>query len=188
MAAEVGYHEAAWDYFRQALYVDLANLHGNTVDGMHIASTGGVWSALVCGFGGMRDRGGRLSFDPRLPDAFPHLTFALVWRGTRFRVRLAPDSMTFTVLSGPGGVPISVRGEEHVLRADRPLVVDLGPDGARGTRLARELDEEPQLGGTRADGSRITAGVPDPIPSTEAIDDPADLVEPPPIGPHVPQS
>ncbi|MEC9052845.1 MAG: glycoside hydrolase family 65 protein, partial [Actinomycetota bacterium] len=62
MAAEVGYHEQAWDYFRQALYVDLANLHGNTVDGMHIASTGGVWSALVCGFGGMRDRGGRLTF------------------------------------------------------------------------------------------------------------------------------
>ena len=188
MAAEVGYHEAAWDYFRQALYVDLANLHGNTVDGMHIASTGGVWSALVCGFGGMRDRGGRLSFDPRLPDAFPHLTFALVWRGTRFRVRLTPDTMTFTVVSGTGPVPVAVRGEEHVLRADRPLVVDLGPDGARGTRLARELDEEPQLGGTRADGSRITAGVPDPIPSTEAVDDPADLVEPPPIGPHVPQS
>ncbi|HEY1116757.1 MAG TPA: hypothetical protein VGE43_03570, partial [Acidimicrobiales bacterium] len=72
------------------------------------------------------------------------------------------------------------------------LVVPLGPNdgrtGGHGTRLARTLGEEPQLGGTRADGSKITAGVPDPIPSTEAVDDPADLVEPPPIGPHVPQS
>ena len=188
MAAEVGYDQVAWDYFRQALYVDLANLHGNTVDGMHIASTGGVWSALVCGFGGMRDRGGRLSFDPRLPDAFPHLEFALVWRDSRFRVRLEPSSITFTVLSGPGGVPLTVRGEEHVLHADEPLVVPLGEGGGHGTRLPATLDDHPQLGGTRADGSRITAGVPDPIPATTAVEDPADMVEPPPIGPHVPQS
>ena len=46
VAAEVGYHEAAMDYFKQALYVDLADLHENTVDGLHVASSGGVWSAL----------------------------------------------------------------------------------------------------------------------------------------------
>ena len=52
IAAEVGYHEAALDYFHQALYVDLHDLHGNTVDGLHVASAGGVWSTLVHGFGG----------------------------------------------------------------------------------------------------------------------------------------
>ena len=180
MAAEVGYHEQAWDYFLQALYVDLANLHGNTVDGMHIASTGGVWSALVCGFGGMRDRGGRLTFDPRLPDAFDQLTFSLVWRGSRVRVRLAEDAMTFTVVAGTGGVPVSVRGSEHVVHADEPLVVPLGEAGAAGTRLARPLDEHPQLGGTRADGSKITAGVPEPIPMPE---DEPDHAGPPPTEP-----
>ncbi|WP_370039317.1 glycoside hydrolase family 65 protein [Nocardioides sp.] len=180
MAAEVGYHEQAWDYFLQALYVDLANLHGNTVDGMHIASTGGVWSALVCGFGGMRDRGGRLTFDPRLPDAFDQLTFSLVWRGSRVRVRLAEDAMTFTVVAGTGGVPVTVRGSEHVVHADEPLVVPLGEGGAAGTRLARPLDEHPQLGGTRADGSKITAGVPEPIPMADDEPDPAG---PPPTEP-----
>ena len=33
VAAEVGYHEVAYDYFLDALYVDLANAHDNTVDG-----------------------------------------------------------------------------------------------------------------------------------------------------------
>ena len=70
VAAEVGYHEVAYGYFLDALYVDLANQHDNTVDGLHVASTGGVWSALVNGFGGMRDHDGRLSFDPRLPDGW----------------------------------------------------------------------------------------------------------------------
>ncbi len=67
IAAEVGYHELARRYFRSALFVDLADLHHNTADGVHVASTGGVWSALVFGFGGFRDHEGRYTFDPRFP-------------------------------------------------------------------------------------------------------------------------
>ena len=90
MAAEVGYHEVAFDYFVDALFVDLADRHGNTVDGLHVASAGGVWCALVNGFGGMRDHDGRLSFDPRLPDGWESLTFRVTWRGTRVRATLTP--------------------------------------------------------------------------------------------------
>ena len=79
-----------------------------------------------------------------------------------------------------GGVPVSVRGSEHVVHADEPLVVPLGEGGAAGTRLARPLDEHPQLGGTRADGSKITAGVPEPIPMADDEPDPAG---PPPTEP-----
>jgi alpha,alpha-trehalose phosphorylase len=42
-------------YFYNAMFVDLADLHGNTSDGVHVASTGGVWNILAYGFGGMRD-------------------------------------------------------------------------------------------------------------------------------------
>ncbi len=69
MAAEVGgYHEMALRYFYTGLFVDLDDRHANTSDGgVHVASTGGgVWSALVYGFGGMRDYDGRITFDPRL--------------------------------------------------------------------------------------------------------------------------
>ena len=55
IAAEVGYASSRCEYFQSALFVDLADLHGNAPDGVHVASTGGVWSALVYGFGGFRD-------------------------------------------------------------------------------------------------------------------------------------
>ena len=58
IAAEVGYRELALRYFYNALFVDLADLHGNTSDGVHVASTGGVWNILAYGFGGMRDYNG----------------------------------------------------------------------------------------------------------------------------------
>ena len=47
IAAEVGYNDLALRYFFDGLFVDLADLHRNTADGVHVASTGGVWSALV---------------------------------------------------------------------------------------------------------------------------------------------
>ena len=52
MAAEVGYGDVALKHFTDALFIDLDNSHGNTIDGVHIASTGGIWSSLVCGFAG----------------------------------------------------------------------------------------------------------------------------------------
>ena len=65
-AAQIGYDELAFDYFCEALYVDLADAHRNTADGVHIASAGGVWGALVFGFAGMYDNGVALRFAPSL--------------------------------------------------------------------------------------------------------------------------
>ena len=64
MASAVGYPEAALDYFLDACAVDLADAHGNTADGIHIASCGGTWLALVAGFGGLRDFDGEVRLRP----------------------------------------------------------------------------------------------------------------------------
>ena len=68
MASEVGYPEAALEYFVHACAVDLIDMHGNTADGIHIASCGGTWLALVAGFGGLRENASDVCFAPRLPD------------------------------------------------------------------------------------------------------------------------
>ncbi|GAA3573594.1 glycosyl hydrolase family 65 protein [Microlunatus spumicola] len=154
IAAEVGYADLALRYFQNSLYVDLANLHGNTSDGVHVASTGGVWNALVYGFAGMRDYNGVITFDPRLPEAWPSLSFQLTLRGTRVRVDLEARRMGFVVLEG-GQAELSVRGHRVVVSAAAPVWVPLedqgprlhGPIGSRG-------------GERRPDGTLITASVP----------------------------
>jgi len=173
IAAEVGYHEAALHYFHESLYVDLMNVHGNTVDGLHVASTGGVWSALAFGFGGMRDHAGLLSFDPRLPATWPGLRFRFCWQGSRVLVELTEERITFS-LDAPDSaeVALSVRGTPYVVTAAAPLVVDL--DG-QGDRIDGLLGDHPVIGGTRADGSTITAGVPDPILPPEEFDNTGEL-------------
>ena len=56
-AAQIGYDDLAVEYFREALFVDLADTHGNARDGVHVASAGGVWTTIVFGFAGLFDSG-----------------------------------------------------------------------------------------------------------------------------------
>ena len=156
IAAEVGYYDMALKYFLHALFVDLADLHGNTSDGVHVASTGGVWSALVYGFGGMRNHHGELAFDPRLPEAWNQMRFRLILRGNKLQVTVRQDSIEF-VVSG-SALELSVRGTTYQVQPDAPLRVSLNDQGERFDGL---LGTSPLIGGRRADGSLMTAGVPE---------------------------
>ena len=99
-AAQIGYEELAVEYFREALFVDLADLHGNTSDGVHIASAGGVWGTIVFGFAGLHDTGVSLTFAPRLPSVWKRISFRVQRHGHRLRVDLDAEGCTVTVLDG----------------------------------------------------------------------------------------
>ena len=116
MAAEVGYGELALRHFERALFIDLADHHGNTADGVHLASAGGIWSVLVCGFGGLRDSGEEPSLDPRLPAGWNSLEFPLTIAGTLLTVRIDPDGVTVEARSGPG-LTLLVCGERVTVEA-----------------------------------------------------------------------
>ncbi len=109
IAAEIGYGPLAEEYFRYALLMDLADVNGNVVDGVHIASTGGVWMALTYGFAGMRDHDGVLRFDPRLPSSWRRLAFPLRFRDRTLRVALEGDRLTFVLQAGEA-LDVEVRG------------------------------------------------------------------------------
>jgi len=110
VAAEVGYADLAWKYFEQSLYLDLADTHGNTADGVHIANAGGVWAALVHGFAGLRDTGHELQFAPRIPAAWDGLRFRLQRHGSLVEVSVTADQATVTVVSG-ANVPVRIGDE-----------------------------------------------------------------------------
>lgn len=124
MAAEVGYGHTALEHFTEALFIDLDNTHSNTIDGVHIASAGGIWSSLVSGFGGMRDQGEVLFFDPRLPLEWAGLSFTLKLRGRVLSVSLRQESIQFSVDAGT--LSLDVRGARVDVGVD-PLVVPLEP-------------------------------------------------------------
>jgi alpha,alpha-trehalose phosphorylase len=111
VASAAGHPETALRYFEEAATVDLYDTHGNTADGIHIASCGGTWLALVAGFGGLRDYDGEARFAPRLPAGWSRLRFRVQLRGQRLEVDMTPAGTNYTLLDGDG-LTISHFGEE----------------------------------------------------------------------------
>jgi beta-phosphoglucomutase len=81
-----------YEQFMQAALVDLEDTRGNSADGIHAASAGGVWQAVVFGFGGIQLKDSQPVATPHLPDTWTRLKFKLHWRGTWHSFDLSPSS------------------------------------------------------------------------------------------------
>jgi alpha,alpha-trehalose phosphorylase len=127
VAAEVGHVELAYDYFAEAALLDLDDLQHNTRDGVHIASLAGACIVAIAGFGGLRDRDGKISFVPRLPQALTRL--ALNFRArktTRLRIEVEPTQATYTLLTGEP-IDIQHHGEPITITAGQPVQRPIPP-------------------------------------------------------------
>jgi trehalose/maltose hydrolase-like predicted phosphorylase len=106
-----------------AAQIDLQDLTTTSASGLHLAAMGGLWQALVFGFGGVRPRGGRLGIDPHLPPAWGGLELRLRFRGSRVHIRADRGELSVhaqplaAVLvggqpytAGPAGVQFTRRG------------------------------------------------------------------------------
>jgi alpha,alpha-trehalose phosphorylase len=120
IASAVGYADAALDYFLDACAVDLLDIHGTTADGIHIASCGGTWLALVAGFGGLRDADGRVQLRPRLPEAWDGLCFRIAVRGQLIEVDMTHEATTYRLVEGRG-LMVEHCGREFRLTPEMPV-------------------------------------------------------------------
>jgi alpha,alpha-trehalose phosphorylase len=136
IAAEVGHLELGYDYWAEAAFTDLRDLHRTIDDGLHIAGLAGAWTAAVAGFGGMRDHDGRITFAPRLPPALSRLCFRMTFSGRVLLVDIQrhvqngtsgpPEQATYRLL---GGDPVRTwhHGEAIDLHVDAPVTRPVPP-------------------------------------------------------------
>ena len=85
-ACEVDLPEEAYHHFMLAARADLRNPRGNAGDGIHAASTGGVWQAAVFGFAGLRPTDDGMAIRPRLPQHWQRLAFRYTYQNQNYSV------------------------------------------------------------------------------------------------------
>jgi trehalose/maltose hydrolase-like predicted phosphorylase len=88
MACDVGKPEDAYEQFIRAVRADLRDVRGNAGDGIHAASAGGTWQAIVFGFAGLRVTAEGWTIHPRLPHHWKRLAFKFIHRGETHEVDL----------------------------------------------------------------------------------------------------
>jgi kojibiose phosphorylase len=79
LASDLGKSTEAYELFMHALMVDLEDNRGNTSDGIHGASAGGIWQAVIFGFGGIQITENGPVANPHLPPGWTRLKFKLHW-------------------------------------------------------------------------------------------------------------
>ncbi len=88
-ACILGRPQEAYEHFLRAARADLEDIRGNADEGIHAASAGGLWQAVVFGFAGLRVRDdGEYTLKPCLPDPWERLAFRFYLRGRRHQVEL----------------------------------------------------------------------------------------------------
>ena len=94
MACGVGQPDEAYEHFIRAARADLRDVRGNAGDGIHAASAGGSWQAVVFGFGGLRVTPQGWTTRPCLPSHWRRLAFRFLHRGQPVKVvhTAAPDT------------------------------------------------------------------------------------------------
>jgi hypothetical protein len=93
LLARASRHAEAVDLLRIATRIDIDDNSKTTAHGLHVATMGGVWLAMVEGFAGIKPDGDGLSIQPRLPGAWDGLTIHLVYQGVRVKVRIDGDDV-----------------------------------------------------------------------------------------------
>ena len=97
-ACEINRPDLAYEHFIRAARVDLDDARGNAADGIHAASAGGLWQAVVFGFAGLTVRNGRPSIDPRLPAHWQGVSFKFQYRGETYQVDIKRGESSITVI------------------------------------------------------------------------------------------
>ena len=81
LAAWLGHVEDAYVHFMRSALVDLDDVRGNAADGIHGASCGGTWQAVVFGFAGLRVGEDGWQVNPHLPHHWKRVAFRFYYRG-----------------------------------------------------------------------------------------------------------
>ncbi|MFZ6020709.1 MAG: glycosyl hydrolase family 65 protein, partial [Chloroflexota bacterium] len=92
IACRVGKPEEAYEHFMRAALADLEDVRGNAHDGIHAASAGGIWQAIVFGFGGLKLGENDWYSQPCLPTHWKRLAFRLKYRGQTLEIDLFNSS------------------------------------------------------------------------------------------------
>jgi len=124
MACETGDPEKALAYFEKTARMDIADMHGNTCDGIHTAAMAGSWMSVVYGFAGFRDYGGKWRFNPSLPGKWTSLSFSIVVEGSILDIHIRQDAVRYALRSG---LKLSMwhRNTEFVLHAGESRIFSL---------------------------------------------------------------
>lgn len=122
LAAKLKKYDKTYEMYLRTARLDLDNYNHDTEDGCHITSMGGTWMAFVMGFGGLRVKNNKLSFDPFIPAKWKSFSFRINFRGTHLKIQVEKKKFEFINLTSKN-ISLVVCGQTYELKGNSSITV-----------------------------------------------------------------
>ena len=99
-ASKLGRMDQAYTFYLRTSRLDLDDYNHEVHEGLHITSMAGTWMSIVEGFGGMRVKEGKLSFEPRIPKQWKGYSFKINFRNQILKVNVNQDETNLELDNG----------------------------------------------------------------------------------------
>ncbi|WP_276388601.1 glycoside hydrolase family 65 protein [Eudoraea chungangensis] len=121
-AAKLGRMEQAYRFYLRTSRLDLDDYNKEVEEGLHITSMAGTWMSIVEGFGGMRMRDDKLSFNPRIPNQWKSYSFKVNFRNRIIKISISAKESRFEY-QGTSDMTIRVKGKRVLLKPSDETII-----------------------------------------------------------------
>lgn len=125
LAADLEEIEMAYELFKEATEIDMGPAMHSSDEGIHAASLGGIWQAIVFGFGGVRALDNKLRINPHLPKEWKELSYVIFWHQNKLQVVVKENQMTVKNLTGKSEIEFESFGKQY--KVEDSVTIDLKP-------------------------------------------------------------
>ena len=121
-AAKLGRMEQAYKFYLRTSRLDLDDYNKEVEEGLHITSMAGTWMSIVEGFGGMRIKDDKLSFEPKIPQQWKSYSFKVNFRNRIIKVNVTENQTTFEY-NGTAEMTLRVNDKRVTLKPSQETIV-----------------------------------------------------------------
>lgn len=114
VAARINKLDQAVQFFQEACLIDLGSSSHSADEGIHAASLGGIWLAIVFGFANISLEENCLKIDPRLPANWKKIGFPFHYLGRNLYIEIMKTNIIVEKISGPS-LEVKINNKNYTL-------------------------------------------------------------------------
>ncbi|MCF8001447.1 MAG: glycoside hydrolase family 65 protein [Halanaerobiales bacterium] len=118
VGSRLGNAEEAYNLFQRAARIDLGENMKSSDEGLHSASLGGLWQAIVFGFAGLEFKNQKIYLNPHLPNRWNMVSFKIKIRANEYQITITKEKICIKEIKTKDKISFVLNGKEQQINGE----------------------------------------------------------------------